>query len=245
MAMFACENCGGVEDIAPSRIRCGRRYCSVKCKAEAVRTRPTPGKVEMACIQCGQTFLCPRSWAREGRRKFCGRTCRNRHLATIHGPAHPKFGIPRSAETRDKIVRTKAVRGTASRRENHPGWKGGRWVRDYVQVMIDVLPDDQRAMARLMRPNQGYISEHRLVMAMTLGRPLQPREVVHHKNGVKTDNRPENLTLMDWGHHSRKHRHIERKLASLLAEVETLRAENARLKSLLATYPPGGSDTSS
>ena len=67
-------------------------------------------------------------------------------------------------------------------------WKGGRTRHKAGYVMV-WAPGHPRA-------GKGqYVFEHILVMEQVLGRHLLRQESVHHRNGVREDNRPENLEL--------------------------------------------------
>jgi len=61
---------------------------------------------------------------------------------------------------------------------------------------------DQHGYVILARGKKtGYrVPEHRFVMEQLLGRELRPDETVHHKNGIRHDNRPENLELWSGNH---------------------------------------------
>lgn len=96
--------------------------------------------------------------------------------------------------TNMKIVATNAYRKKYPNGrfgQEASNWRGGRrYGGTKMSYVLIYSPDHPYAV------NGGYVMEHRLVMEKHLGRYLLPQEVVHHKNGVKDDNRLENLEYM-------------------------------------------------
>jgi len=72
-------------------------------------------------------------------------------------------------------------------------WKGGRIVEKRTGYILIWMPEHPNSK---VGRGKSYIYEHRLVMSQHLCRPLKSYEFVHHKNGIKSDNRIENLELL-------------------------------------------------
>lgn len=84
--------------------------------------------------------------------------------------------------------------------EQNNMWKGGRSIASngYVLIRVD--------KSHLLSDSRGYAYEHRLVAFEKIGRLLTSLEQVHHINGDRTDNRPENLEVLTIAEHGLKHR---------------------------------------
>lgn len=69
----------------------------------------------------------------------------------------------------------------------HFHWKGGRY-KDTNGYILIYQPNHPFVME-----SKAYIYEHRFVVEQQIGRYLKPSEKCHHINGIKNDNRPQNL----------------------------------------------------
>ncbi|HOW00835.1 MAG TPA: HNH endonuclease [Rhodoglobus sp.] len=136
----------------------------------------------VTCAECGTEFQRPPSHVARVKSPTCSRQCNGR----ARGREWGKFG-----------AQAQKMRGPYVPRlgPENPAWKGGvtykRPKGNYIGPRYVRCPPEFLAMAR----SDGYVMEHRLVMARRLGRCLLRSEVVNHINHDPRDNRPENLEL--------------------------------------------------
>ena len=114
----------------------------------------------------------------------CRRPRRAREMCQMHYRRWKLYGDPTIYKQQD---------GTNTKSKDGDG---------YVRIY---MPEHPMASAA------GYVSEHRLIMSEMLGRMLDTKESVHHKNGDRTDNRPENLEL--WSRRQPAGQRVEDKIA--------------------------------
>jgi hypothetical protein len=99
---------------------------------------------------------------------------------------HPFYGKKHSLETKKKISET-------HKREKNPNWKNGIRTDEFNYTHFKT---PEGCKFSCMKEKSGYIKISRLIMAEYLQRPLDDKEVIHHKN-KNNDNRIENLELFE------------------------------------------------
>lgn len=115
------------------------------------------------------------------------------HRQAVRRAGMNRKGCPKSDETKQKL--SAAKKGVFRKPSKYGGAKKKR-SDGYIIVFTPTHPQATK---------DGYRLEHLLVAEEMIGRPLVSGEVVHHINGIKDDNRPENLMVMTAGNHMRYH----------------------------------------
>jgi len=165
--------------------------CSQVCKNTLIGSK-NEGKQKVAlvvCATCGKPTK-PRPPCHQKRRQsplvYCSRSCWGK-TRKVHMKSISPLGL--------RAVTPEARKLGALRGPLNGAWKGGATYRkrhgNYVSVKYVRCPPAFQAMAR----KDGYVMEHRLVMAMWVGRPLTRTETVHHIDHKPLNNPRSNLEL--------------------------------------------------
>lgn len=113
-------------------------------------------------------------------------------------------------------------------------WKSKKWVSRiknhnwYIQIY---KPE------HICSSKNWYVLEHRMIVADSIWRKLSSKEVVHHINWIKDDNRIENLELMArWEHTTHHHKWVEKNKKRKLSCTFPWCTEKTTSKKLLCNY---------
>src|SRR5262245_26005102 len=177
MPQFNCPTC---KQIFYSSEK-DRTYCSPACRISGLRKTP----ITKVCPTCQKSFK-PRY-----RQIHCSIAC---GLTRRTGPRfHLRSITPRPCKQCGVIFRPTWSKTELCSKECSGKWsnrnKPGKYTTTKGYVLVRKPDHPASGMT-------GDVMEHRLVMEAHLGRVLTKKEVVHHKNGRKDDNRLENLQLM-------------------------------------------------
>ena len=169
-------------------------------------------------IKCVSTFPNPKvgDKSRDGRRYFIWNKCPR---------CNKEFWSPQKGNGKMVHCKPCAARGYHERRRaENPSLARCKTSQGYIAVYLN-----PNSPYYPMRQSHGYILEHRLVIAQHLGRCLKSWEIVHHKNGIKDDNRMENLQLLPQKKYHLVDLYSKARIVQLEARVIQLEAEVTRL----------------
>lgn len=199
---LACAQCNSpvirrVSDV--QRNKSVKVFCNATCRQLFGGVRPRRGTTK-ACVQCGESFYAQSSQAE---RRFCSTAChdeaqRAAQVDLVCPVCEKSFRLPRAQAKRAFVVTCSRACDANRRTTNgvgryHNGRQVIRWSTGYLFLWEPDHPHAHR---------NGWVAEHRWVVEQRIGRYLRSDEHVHHINGVKDDNRSENLAVLEHGEHS-------------------------------------------
>jgi len=151
-----------------------------------------------------------------------------------------KAELWRRSEALGKLC-THCVQQSLSRpsMEQHPRWVNGRRVRKDGYIEIALAPSDPCFV--MCHHKKHTALEHRVVVARSLGRPLKPWEIVHHRNRNRADNRLENLELVA-AQHIHQSVGIQDQILQRLSQLEA-KISDLSIRLSLQEALQGSSDT--
>ena len=187
---FAVANCDEYH-----KKTCCSPACAVKVSADKRRGRTFKQRNPRASLPLdqrkGETIICPvcgvskwkpDAWLRKVDTPTCSKKC--------NGVLRSRELVKHSANGKGTKRPGKGLSGA-----NNPAWKGGvtyfKKHGNYTGVKYIRCPVEYASMAR----KDGYVMEHRLMVAQAIGRPLLRSEVVHHKDHNPAHNELSNFQL--------------------------------------------------
>lgn len=199
-----CEVCGTRFDRHPTS---SGRWCSAEC---AGLGRRRPDMLPKPCEQCGEEYkpirrnqrFCSQECSGIALRRpdqtcpVCSRVYNDKHYAGTCSRACA--GVLRRKEPEGRDCERCGARIPWPQSQNHRFCS-----RECRKTPIGTLSPTDTGYLMVMTAN-GWKLEHRQVMEQQVGRPLETWERVHHKNGIRHDNRPGNLELWKVKSHAAK-----------------------------------------
>lgn len=163
------------------------------------------------CLICDKDFFTHPHIIKNGDGKYCSKKCyhqswigkkhsqksKDKMSFSRKGDKNWNYGKHLSIEVKKKIAIKARIQCAGN---GNPNWRGGVHQESNGYILI-YKPEHPHPTTR------HYVYKHRLVMEKKLGRYLKPEEIVHHKNGIVSDNKIKNLQLFKNNSEHQKNHH--------------------------------------